>query len=287
MILIIGYIIVTVSVLGGFIIAGGHPIVLMHVSEFVIIGGMAFGVLVVASPKSVMVSIVHDIKAILAGGTTSKAEILDLFKLLYEMFMLGRRNGLVALDEHLSEPRNSPILNKYESFLKHNDRVEFFCNALRPIVDGKVKPDQLEHLLEEELAAKESDAHGGVEVLNLVGDSLPGIGIVAAVLGIINTMGAISDGPEAIGHKVAAALTGTFLGILFAYGYINPMVKKIQFMHKSHALYFQVLSTSITAFAKGVAPLVALESARRSLSKDIQPGADELEGILKAITSGG
>jgi chemotaxis protein MotA len=285
MLLIVGYLVVLASVLGGFIIAGGDPILLLHVSEFVVIGGVAIGVLIIASPKSVIMDIIHDIKANLAGGSISKEEFIDLMKALYELFSIARRNGMIALDEHLSDPKSSSILSKYPSFLKEEERVEFLCNALRPIVDGKIKPDQLEKILDDELYCKEMASHSGVEVLNLVGDSLPGIGIVAAVLGIINTMSSISAGPEAVGEKVAAALTGTFLGVLFAYGFINPLVKKIQFTHKSHLLYLQVMSYAIISFAKGLAPAMAIEVARRSLTHDVQPGADELETLLKSTNS--
>lgn len=285
MLLIVGYLVVLASVLGGFIIAGGDPILLLHVSEFVVIGGVALGVLIIASPKSVIMDIIHDIKANLAGGSISKEEFIDLMKALYELFSIARRNGMIALDEHLSDPKSSSILSKYPSFLKEEERVEFLCNALRPIVDGKIKPDQLEKILDDELYCKEMASHSGVEVLNLVGDSLPGIGIVAAVLGIINTMSSISAGPEAVGQKVSAALTGTFLGVLFAYGFINPLVKKIQFTHKSHLLYLQVMSYAIISFAKGLAPAMAIEVARRSLTHDVQPGADELETLLKSTNS--
>lgn len=282
MLLIIGYLVVLGSVLGGFIIAGGDPILLLHVSEFVVIGGVALGVLIIASPKSVIMDIIHDIKANLAGGSISKEDFIELMKALYELFSIARRNGMIALDEHLSDPKSSSILSKYPSFLKEEEHIEFLCNALRPIVDGKIKPEQLEKLLDDELYCKEMASHSGVEVLNLVGDSLPGIGIVAAVLGIINTMSSISAGPEAVGEKVAAALTGTFLGVLFAYGFINPLVKKIQFTHKSHLLYLQVMAYAIISFAKGLAPAMAIEVARRSLTHDVQPGAEELETLLKA-----
>lgn len=285
MLLIIGYIIVLGSVLGGFMVAGGNPVVLLHVSEFIVIGGVALGVLVISSPKSVMVGIVHDIKSSMSGKGTGPDDFLDLFKLLYELFSIGRRNGLIALDEHLSEPQNSSILTKYPSFVNDPERVEFLSNALRPIIDGKIKPDQLEDVLGNELYSKEQQAHSGVEVLNLVGDSLPGIGIVAAVLGIINTMASIADGPEAVGEKVAAALTGTFLGVLAAYGFVNPLVKKIQFTHKSHFMYMEVMSSSITGFSKGLAPMMAIEISRRSLEKSVQPEADELESILKGLNS--
>jgi chemotaxis protein MotA len=277
--------IVMVSTLGGFIIAGGNPILLLHVSEFVVIGGISVGVLVVASPKEVMVAIVHDIQHALKGGSVGKEEYMDIMKMLYEVFMVGRRNGLIALDDHVSDPKQSSIFGKYPSFINNNKRVQFLRNALRPIIDGKIKPDQLEELLDSEIETMEDEAHGPIDILNLVGDSLPGIGIIAAVLGIINTMAAISEGPEKVGEKVAAALTGTFLGILGAYGFVNPLSKRITFMHKAEFAYFKTMSKAIAGFAKGLAPIMAVEIARRSLEKNVQPDAEELERTLKSLNA--
>lgn len=282
MTIIVGYIVVLVATLGGFMVAGGNPMLLLHVSEFIVIGGIATGVLIIASPTSVIKGVIHDIQHAL-GGDTPAEHFMDLMKLLYELFTLGRRNGLIALDEHVGDPPASSILSKYPSFIEDQERVEFLCNALRPIIDGKIKPEQLQDILEDEIYVKEVEGHSNTDIITLIGDSLPGIGIVAAVLGIINTMSAISEGPEAVGAKVSAALTGTFLGILAAYGFINPLNKKIGFMHKQHSLYFSTMSTAITGFAKGLAPLMAIEVARRYLDSSIKPTADELEETLKSI----
>lgn len=287
MFLVIGFIVVLGSMLGGFVLAGGNPIVLLHLSEFVIIGGIAIGVLLVASPPSVMKKLMGDMKESFKGTAVSKEDFLDLLKLLYEVFMIGRRNGLIALDEHVSDPSNSAILQRYPSVSQHPERLEFLCNALRPIIDGKIKPDQLEAVLEAEIEAMEDQAHGPVGVLNLVGDSLPGIGIVAAVLGIINTMNAIAEGPEKVGQKVAAALTGTFLGVFLAYGFVNPLGKRITFNHRTHFLYFNIMGKAIAGFAKGLAPMMAIEIARRSLDAEMQPGAEELENMLKSMGNSG
>jgi chemotaxis protein MotA len=285
MLLIIGYIIVLGATLGGFIVAGGNPMLLLHVSEFIVIGGISLGVLVVASPKEVIVNILKDLKSCLAGGGGGADEFMDLMKLLYEIFMVGRRNGLIALDEHVTDPSSSSIFSKYPSFTSDPQRVEFLVNALRPIIDGKIKPDQLEDLLESEIETMEDEAHGSIDVLNLVADSLPGIGIVAAVLGIINTMAAIADGPEKVGAKVAAALTGTFLGILGAYGFVSPFAKRVSFLHKSQFAYYNTMSSAISGFAKGLAPIMAVEIARRSLEKGVQPTADDLENTLKSLNA--
>lgn len=283
MFVIVGSLVVFLSMLGGFIIAGGNPIVLLHVSEFVVIGGMALGVLVIASPTSTIKTIIKESLISLKGGAPGAQDYLDLLKLLYELFNIARKNGLIAIDEHISDPPASSIFSKYPTFLKDPERVSFMVNALRPIVDGKIKPEQLEGILHKEIKAKEEEVHACVHMLHLVGDSLPGIGIVAAVLGIINTMGAISEGPEAVGHKVAAALTGTFLGIFFAYGFINPLAQRVEFNNKAKFLYFEIITMSVAGFAKGLAPLMAIEIARRSLESSMQPEADELENMLKEL----
>lgn len=281
MLLAIGYIIVIGATLGGFMEAGGNPALLWQPAEFIVILGVSTGMLIIASPQEVMASLVKDISGAFKGGGCTKKEILDLFKLLYEIFVIGRRNGLIALDEHVSSPKTSSIMQKYPSFLHEEERVKFLCNALRPAIDGKVKPDQLKGLLEIELDTKEEEAEQGVMLLGLVGDSLPGIGIVAAVLGIINTMAAIAEGPEKVGAKVAGALTGTLLGVLLAYGFVNPLGKRIAFNHHAHFAYYRAMVSAIGGFASGLSPLMAIEIARRSLEKSLQPDADELENELK------
>jgi chemotaxis protein MotA len=285
MLVFIGYFVVAAATLGGFMLAGGHPAVLMHVSEFVVIGGIGMGVLIVASPKDVMINTFRATAVAIKGAMPGRDDYMDLLKVLYELFLTGKKSGLIALDEHVSEPENSSIFQKYPGFLKHEERVEFLCNGLKPIIDGKIKPEQLQPLLEAEIDAKEREAHGPVTVLNLVGDSLPGIGIIAAVLGIINTMAAISEGPEAVGEKVAAALTGTFLGILGAYGFVNPLTNRIKFNDESTAQYYNCMATAMSAYARGLAPIMAIELARRNVDSKLLPGADELEQTLKAAIS--
>lgn len=287
MVLFIGYAIVLGAVFGGFIMAGGSPILLWQPSELTVIVGVAIGMLIVAAPAQVMKNLMTDIQSAFKGGGTTKPEIIDLFKLLYELFVIGRRNGLIALDEHVSDPKTSAIFQKYPSVTHHKDRIEFLCSALRPAIDGKVKPDQLKALLEVELDAKEEEAGQSVMLLGLVGDSLPGIGIVAAVLGIINTMAAIAEGPEKVGEKVAGALTGTFLGVLLAYGIVNPLAKCVGFNHRSHFTYFRAMVQAIGGFTSGMSPAMAIETARRALDGSLQPPGDELESLCKQAVSGG
>ncbi len=286
MLIIIGAAIVFASTLGGFMLAGGHPAVLLHVSEFVVILGVAAGVLIIASPGHVLKEIIHKIKGALFGKSTGKPEFFELLKLLYELFMTGRRNGLIALEEHVMEPGKSALFQRYPSLLNNHERLQFLVNGLKPVIDGKIKPDQLEDLMAAELHAKAEEAEHPVHILALVGDSLPGIGIVAAVLGIINTMAAIADGPEVVGERVAAALTGTLLGIFVAYGFVNPLANRIKFNNASDQLCLKCIMQAVAGFAKGLAPLTAVEVARRSLDSSVQPGADELEKAVKGLGTG-
>ncbi len=283
MLILVGAFIVLASTLGGFMLAGGQPLVLLHVSEFVVILGVALGVLIIASPGHVLKEILHKTKSAITGKAATREEYTELLKLLYEIFMVGRRNGLIALEEHVMEPQKSSIFQRYPSILKHHERLEFLCNGLKPVIDGKIKPDQLEELMQAELMAKAKEAEHPVHILHLVGDSLPGIGIVAAVLGIINTMASISEGPEKVGEHVAAALTGTLLGIFVAYGFVNPLANRVQFNNASDELCFKCIKQAVAGFAKGLAPLTAVEIARRSLDSSVQPGGAELEAAVKNL----
>ena len=283
MLIIIGAVIVMASTIGGFMIAGGQPLVLLHVSEFVVILGVAAGVLVIASPGHVLKEIIHKLKECVSGKSATEKDFSELLKLLYEIFMVGRRNGLIALEEHIMDPKKSSLFQRYPSILNHHERLEFLCNGLKPVVDGKIKPDQLEDLMQAELQAKSAEAEHPVHILQLVGDSLPGIGIVAAVLGIINTMSAISEGPEKVGEKVAAALTGTLLGIFVAYGFVNPLANRVKFNNQSDEQFLKCIKQAVAGFAKGLAPLTAVEVARRSLDSNVQPGGSELEAALKSL----
>lgn len=283
MLIIVGGLIVLASTLGGFMLAGGKPILLLHLSEFVVILGISAGVVVIATPGHVLKEVIHKTLAALKGKSISKAEFNDLLKLLYEIFMVGRRNGLIALEEHVMDPQKSSIFQRYPVVLNHPERLEFLVNGLKPVIDGKIKPDQLADLMEAELDAKALESEHPLHVLQLMADSLPAIGIVAAVLGIINTMSAISEGPEAVGEKVAAALTGTLLGIFIAYGFVSPLGARLKSINAADEQFLKCIMEAVAGFAKGLAPLTAVEVARRSLDSHVQPGGAELETALKAL----
>jgi chemotaxis protein MotA len=287
MIVIFGAVVVLGSVIGGFMMAGGHLGALIQVSEFVVICGSAFGALIIMSPKKVLMDLIRQAIGTLKGAPYNKAAYEELFKALYELFMLGRRNGMIALEEHVMSPANSSIFSKYPSFLKNHHGVELLCGGLRPIIDGKVKPDQLKMLLDVELESMEEEHHQPIGVLTKAADAMPGFGIVAAVLGIVITMGSIAGPIEEIGHHVAAALVGTFLGILISYGFLNPLAVNMEFVGAAEMAYAKCIVSSVVGFANGMAPVMAVEVARRGLSSDIKPSAEDLEAMLKSTGSAG
>jgi chemotaxis protein MotA len=284
MLVLIGVFLVIGATVGGFMLAGGNPLVLLHISEFVVIGGISIGILIIASPSQVLQDVATKVRFAFFTKKPDRDQYFDLLKLLYEIFMVGRRNGLIALEEHVMDPGKSAIFARYPAVTAHKERLEFLINGLRPIIDGKIKPDQLEHLMNAELDAKGEEADHPVHVLQMVGDSLPGIGIVAAVLGIINTMAAIADGPAVVGERVAAALTGTFLGVFGAYGFVNPIATRIKFNNAHDQQYLRCILAAVAGFAKGLAPITAVEIARRSLDSSVQPTAEELETAVKGLT---
>ena len=283
MLVILGALVVTGSVIGGFVMAGGHVGALWQISEFVIILGSAFGALIIMAPKKVLLDMGRQVLGTLKGSPYNKLAYEELLKALYELFLLGRRNGMIALDEHMLNPAESSIFSKYPRFLGDHHAVAFLCGALRPVIDGKVKPDQLKALLEIEMDATEEENHAPVSVLSRTSDAMPGFGIVAAVLGIVVTMASIGGPVSEIGHHVAAALVGTFLGILLSYGYLSPLVVNIELTGAAHMAYTRCLAAAVVGFANGMAPMMAVEVARRGLSSDVKPTAEALEEMLKAI----
>jgi chemotaxis protein MotA len=283
MIIIVGALVVILCVFGGFVIGGGHLLVLIHPNELLIIGGGAVGALLIMSPIKVLKEIISGMSLCLKGAPHSRAAYEELLKVLYELFMLGRRSGMIALEEHVLEPQKSSIFKKYPNFLKNHHAMEFLCGSLRPIIDGKIKPDQLRLLLDAELDQLEIEHHAPVDVLTRTADAMPGFGIVAAVLGIIITMASISGPVEEIGVEVAAALVGTFLGILLAYGFLSPLALNLQFVKAAELDYTRCIAACVTGFAGGMAPITAVELGRRGLSSELRPSADEMETLLKSL----
>ncbi len=286
MIIIIGSVIVVLSVIGGFMMGGGHIGALWHPNELIIIGGGALGALIIMSPRKVLMDMLKGLLLCLKGAPHSRASYDELLKVLYELFLIGRRNGMIALEEHVLDPMNSAILKRYPLFSGNHHAVEFLCGSLRPIIDGKIKPDQLRVLLDVEIDRMETEHHAPVSVLTKTSDAMPGFGIVAAVLGIIVTMASISGAVETVGEHVAAALVGTFLGILLAYGFLGPLATNLEFIGEAELDFTKCIAACVTGFAGGMAPVTAVELGRRGLPSELRPSADEMEAMFKALKPG-
>jgi chemotaxis protein MotA len=283
MIICVGLLIVLFTVFGGFKLGGGQLGWLMHPHELLIIGGGAVGAMIVMSPRKVLTDMGKGLLQALKGTPYSRAAYDELLMVLYELFLLGRRNGMIALEEHIYDPQDSPIFQRYPMFMANKGAMEFLCSSLRPIIDGKIKPDQLRLLLDAEIERRETDNYGPVNVLTRIGDSMPGFGIVAAVLGIVVTMASINGPIEQIGTNVAAALVGTFLGILLAYGFVNPLAVNLEFNGTAELDFTRCIAACVIGFASGMAPMTAVELGRRGLSSELRPSGDELEEMLKPL----
>ena len=285
MLVVAGFLVVLLTVLVGFASAGGQIGALIQPAEFVVIGGASLGALIAMSPKKVLVDLLHGLVQSMKGTAYNKAGYEDLFKVLYELLRLARREGLLALEAHVSSPHESSILNKSPRLVKNHHMMEFICGALSPVIDGSLKPEQLASLLESELRLMEEEHHAPIDVLTKTADALPGFGIVAAVLGIVITMGAI-DGPiEAVGEHVAAALVGTFLGVLLSYGFAAPLAVKMEFLSRAEVAYFRTAGVVILGLVNGLPPKVAVEQACRQVAAEVRPSRERLEELFTQAES--
>ena len=283
MLAIIGLVVVIASVLGGFTIAGGNIPSLFHISEIVTILGTALGTVLVSTPMPVLKGMIGKLVGVLKGAGIKAAVYLDTLKMLYELFQIARKDGLVAIEAHIEGPDKSAVFKKYPEVLHHHHAVEFLCDNLRLVLVGSVPPHDLDSLMDAEIEAHHHAEEAMSGALQKVADALPGIGIVAAVLGIIVTMAAISGPVEQIGEHVGAALTGTMLGVFFAYGVFGPLATAIEHANRNESSYYLVLKAAVVAFAKGFAPIVAVEFARRAVPGESRPTFQARETACKSI----
>jgi chemotaxis protein MotA len=280
MLLIIGALVVLGSVAGGYLMEGGHPVVLNQPAEFIIIGGAAFGSLLIGTPPQILKQLIGQCKD-LFGKPKGKTEYVDLLAMLFQLFKLSQQGGIMALESHFEAPDKSSIISKYPTFLHHHDAVDFLADSVKVMIVGGISPHDLEMLMDEDLEVRHHDASRPAATLNKVADALPGLGIVAAVLGVVITMGAI-DGPAAeIGHKVGAALVGTFLGILLSYGFTQPLAGHLEIRNAEHTHYELCIKAGLVAVYKGLPPAIAIEFARRVLPDELRPSFDETEKFCK------
>jgi chemotaxis protein MotA len=276
MLVFVGAVVVIGSVLGGFMWHGGQVLALNQPNEVLIIGGAAIGAMLISNPMSVLKAIIKQIIGVLSGGFTKK-DYLDVLVMMFEVFNVARRDGLVGLENHIEHPEESELFQRYPKFLKNHEALSFFADTMRVIISGAVQPHDLEDMMDSDIEALHEEEIAPPNALNTTSDSLPGLGIVAAVLGIVVTMSKIDGPPAEIGHSVAAALVGTFLGILACYGFVGPLAASLKVRVDENRQYITCIKHALLAFNKGVAGVIAVEFARRSLFNIVRPDFLELE----------
>lgn len=280
MVVIGGMLFVLISVLVGFSMAGGKVAALIHLSEFVTIGGATLGALIIMSPVKVIKDLVRGIIQTLKGSAYGKSTCSELFKLLYALARLVRQEGLLALDAHVTKPEESSLFQQFPKITGNHHTSHFLCDALAMIIDGTVESAQLQEWLEEEIKVVEREHHAATGALAKTADGLPGFGIVAAVLGIVVTMQAIGGPVDEIGYKVGAALVGTFLGILMAYGFFAPLAARMEALGEQEILFLRALSVGVVAINDGVSPKDVVTRARRIVGTDCRPDQAELKEMF-------
>ncbi len=278
---IIGFVVVIGAVIGGFLMEQGKLLVLMQPSELVIIGGAGIGTLLIANPVPVLIRLLKGAIGILQPSPYAKPFYIETLKMLNELFQQARKGGIAKLESDVEEPEKSPIFSKYPKFLKDHHAVDFVCDTLRMAVTGGVTHFDLDQMMESDMEVHHHEELVPINALTTMADSLPGLGIVAAVLGVVITMGALGGPPEEIGHKVAAALVGTFLGILMCYGFFGPLASNMSKASESESHYYHCLRVAIIAFVRGAPPILAVEFARRVIPAEHRPSFKEMEAGVK------
>jgi chemotaxis protein MotA len=281
---LIGLAVVVGAVLGGFVMAGGPLPVLIQPNELIVIGGAAIGALIVSAPGIMRKRLINGLKRSFSGSLPEKKDYLDLLKLQFEIGTFIRRNGAIALESHLAEIEKSDIFKKYPSFLGRHHAVDFYRDALRQVVNGASVED-MAMLLDAEMDVHHQEGALPIGLIKTTGDALPGLGIVAAVLGIVITMGHLDGGAEEIGHHVAAALVGTFLGILLCYGVLQPLASNLELQELHMSKYLSCLKEGLLASMRGASPLFAVEFARKAIFSDERPTSEETDAACRELKS--
>ncbi len=283
MFVIIGAIVVLGAVFGGFVLEGGPLKLIVQPVEFLIIGGAALGAMIISAPKKLLMKIVAKAIASLKGGSVNRQLYLDLLRLMYEIFQVTRKDGLIALESHIEHPDQSKIFTKYPNVTREHHIISFMTDTFRLIVLGGIAPHDIESLMDLDIETHHQEGTQPGMILQKIGDSMPGLGIVAAVLGIVITMQAINGPPEEIGHKVAVALVGTFLGIFLSYGFIQPLATNLDLAAEEESKVYDAIKSGIISLAKGFNPIVSVEFARRSIPNDYRPTFQEMESFVKGV----
>ena len=278
---IIGIVVVFGAVLAGYLMEHGNLKVLIQPAELVIIAGAAIGTVLIANPLHILKKMVGGLGSAFGGSKYNGPKYLETLKMMLELFSRARRDGLMALESDSDNPEQSQIFSKYPKFLKDHHALAFVCDSVRMASSGGIEPFDADQMMENDMDIHHQQATLPIAALSTMADSLPGLGIVAAVLGVVITMGALGGPPEEIGHKVASALVGTFLGILLCYGLVGPVSSNMAKAVDDEHAYYQVLRVMIVAFMKGTAPSMAVEIGRRAIPGYVRPSFQDAEKFIK------
>lgn len=282
MLLIIGAVIVIASVLGGYVLHGGNLLVLWQPTEILIIGGAAVGSFIIANPLHTIKEVAKGVLSQLTGSPYNKSFYMDLLSLMYEIFDKSRKQGVMAIEEDIDNPESSQIFSRYPAIIRSKYLLAFITDYLRIISSGNMATHELEGMMENEIESRQHELEEPAHAVNKIADALPGLGIVAAVLGIVITMNFLSEGPERIGLSVAAALVGTFLGIWMGYGFVGPTSIAMEHTAKYEIKAYECAKSAIVATVSGQAPQMAIEFGRKALPSDKRPGFQELNDHVRS-----
>jgi len=281
MFVIIGAIVVLAGVIGGYLMEKGNLSVLFQPAELVIIYGAAIGGFLIANPPKLISMTISQIIKLLSHKTYSKEDYQELLLLLNGLFYKIRQQGLISVESDVDDVKNSPLFNNYPKVLKNHHAITFICDTLRTIMTTTLEAHELDTLMESELEAHHEEMMAPSKSVNTVADSLPGLGIVAAVLGVVLTMGKMGEPPEVLGHSIGAALVGTFLGVLSCYGFVGPISKNMEHLAEEQLRYLTVVKVGLLSFIGGAAPKVAIEFSRRVIPDSARPSFAEVEELLR------
>jgi chemotaxis protein MotA len=275
--LIIGIVIVFASVLGGYAALGGHVEVLWQPFEFVIILGAALGAFVIANGPPVLKALPAALGSLFKGPKYNKAAFVELLGMQYAMYKLVQSKGILALEPHIENPGESTLFNAFPTFANNHHAVEFVCDYMRMVTLGSNNQHEMEALMDEELETHHQEQERMVSAMQSLADGTPALGIVAAVLGVIKTMGSIAEPPEVLGHMIGGALVGTFFGVFVAYGFFAPFAASLRNTYEAESKYFLSLKVGLLAHISGQVPVMAVEFARKALMSDVRPTFAEID----------
>jgi chemotaxis protein MotA len=275
--LLVGILIVVGSVMGGYAGVGGHFQVLWQPFEFIIILGAAIGAFVIGNTGPVIKGTLSALGTLFKGPKYNKAAYVELLGMQFTLFKLVQSKGILALEQHIENPRESTLFNRFPTFANNHHAVEFVCDYLRMVTLGSNNVHEMEALMDEELETHHQEQHRIVSAMQALADGTPALGIVAAVLGVIHTMGAISEPPEVLGHMIGGALVGTFFGVFVAYGFFAPFAQSLNNIYQAEAKYFLSLKVGLLAHISGQVPVMAIEFARKALLSEDRPTFAEVD----------